>query len=467
MPVTLNILEWLIIAYFAVFNGVYLLLVISSLISVQRQKKLKAVVRQSSLFRTRLYQTLSIIVPAYNEAENIIESVESLMKLEYPEYDIIVVNDGSTDETLQRLLTHFDLQPVEMYYRESIPHKPIRKIYQSPEYPDLTVIDKENGGKADALNVGVSISEKDLFCAIDSDSILEQDVLQKLMRLFVRHNNTIAAGGVIRVINGCKIDNREIEEIHVPHTFLGRLQAMEYLRAFLFGRLGWDTLNSLLIISGAFGIFDRREVLKVGGYATDTVGEDIELIVRLHKHNQKENKDYSIRFLPEPICWTEVPEDYQSLRNQRNRWHRGLAETLWKHKDMMFNFRYRHLGMLVMPFFFFFELLSPLVQLGSYIYIAWLIFFSGYASLTFILLFFLVSILFGMVISVVSVLCEELSFRKYSSIKDIVILTFYAFLENLGYRQVHSWWQAKGLYDLMRGQKEWGKIIRRGFKAES
>ena len=329
------------------------------------------------------------------------------------------------------------------------------------------VIDKENGGKSDALNAGINISNYDLVCAIDADSILEQDVLKKLIQTFIRHKNTIAAGGIVRVINGCKIKKREIEAIHVPDSFWGRIQSVEYIRAFLFGRVGWDYLKSLMIISGAFGIFDRKAVLEVGGYLTNTVGEDIELIIRLHSHYLKHKKDYSIRFLPEPICWTEVPTDYKSLKNQRNRWHRGLADSLWRHKYMFFNPRYGHIGMLVMPFFLIFELLGPIVNIVSYFYIAFLFFMPGYLNLPFVLLFAAISIIYGMIVSLISVFAEEIAFKTYTSTKDVLVLVLYSFIENLGYRQIHAWWQVTGLIDFLKGKKGWGKMKRKGFKSHS
>lgn len=460
----INTTEWVIIGYFLIINSVYLLLIISALVFVRKQVLLSDIVKPSSLFKSKIYKTISILVPAYNEAGNIVESVESLLRLEYPDYEIIVVNDGSSDDTLNQLINHFKLEKTELYYQKSIDHQPIKAIYKSPDFDGLKVVDKQNGGKADALNTGINISDKDLLCAIDADSILEQDVLKKLIQTFIRHKDTIAAGGIVRVINGCKIENREIKEIHVPDSFLGRLQSVEYIRAFLFGRVGWDALNSLVIISGAFGIFDRKAVIEVGGYLTKSVGEDIELVIRMHSHFLRNKRKYNIRFLPEPICWTEVPTDYKSLKNQRNRWHRGLADSLWKHKYMMFNPRYKHIGMFVLPFFLLFELLGPIIHIASYIYLATIFFIPGYMNVSFVILFLAVSIVYGMIVSLVSVLAEEVAFKTYSSYKDIIVLTLYSFLEGLGYRQIHAWWQITGIIDFLKGKKGWGAMVRQGFK---
>lgn len=261
----LHAIEQLIIGYFLIFNSVYLLLVVGALIYVKKQSLDSQIVKFETLFKTDLFKSIGILVPAYNESSNIIESVESLLKLEYPEYQIIVINDGSSDDTLQQLIDYYDLVETRIYYQKDVKHENIRAVYRSPEIPYLTVIDKENGGKADALNAGINVSETSLVCSIDADSILEQNVLKKLIQPFIEYPNTIAAGGVVRVINGCKMENREIKEIHVSKNFLARLQSVEYLRAFLFGRVGWDFLKGLMIVSGAFGIFDRKAVIRVGG----------------------------------------------------------------------------------------------------------------------------------------------------------------------------------------------------------
>lgn len=462
----LHVFEQIVIGFFLTINSVYLLLIIGALLYVRKQLLHSKITEPDTLFKTNLFKSISILVPAYNESHNIVESVESLLKLEYPEYQIIVVNDGSSDDTLQKLIDHFDLTETQIYYKKEVNHQNIRSIYRSEETDSLTVVDKENGGKADALNAGINIAETDLVCSIDADSILEQDVLKKLIQTFIEHKNTIAAGGVVRVINGCTIENREIKQIHTPKNFWARLQSVEYIRAFLFGRVGWDFFNSLLIVSGAFGIFDRKAVIKVGGYLTDTVGEDIELIVRLHSYHLRNNEDYQIRFLPEPICWTEVPTDYTSLKNQRNRWHRGLADSIWRHKYMLFNPYYKHIGLFVMPFFLIFELLGPLIQLASYIYLAVMVVMPTYFNLTFVLLFLALSIIYGMIISLVAVLAEEIAFKTYDDFKDVLILSFYSFVENLGYRQIHVWWQLRGLIDFFKGKKRWGKMVRKGFENE-
>jgi cellulose synthase/poly-beta-1,6-N-acetylglucosamine synthase-like glycosyltransferase len=451
----------LIFFYFIFVNFSYITLIIFSYIQTKRSKKESSIFQLSGLFDTRLYKSISILAPAYNEEASIIESTEALLHLEFADYEIIVVNDGSKDSTLEKLINHFKLKKIDRYVPKSIETEPIKAVYGSHRYPNLFVVDKENGRKADALNAGINVSRKDLICAVDSDTLLEPTVLQQMLMAFVADPTTVAVGGVVRVANGCKFEMGEVSEVKVPKTFIGRIQAVEYLRAFLFGRTGWDYFDSLLIISGAFGVFDRESVIKVGGYLHDTVGEDMELVVRLHRYYRDRNEKYRVRFLPEPVCWTEVPETWTVLGRQRNRWQRGLADTLWRHKKMLFNPKYGRLGFLAMPFFLFVELLSPIIELGGFI-ILFISLWLGVINVQFALLFLAAAILLGMILSVLSVLMEELTFRRYDRMRDVAILILYAFFENIGYRQIHAWWRLKGLIDFFKGNKSWGEMTRSG-----
>lgn len=458
---SLDLFSTITLLYFFGINAAYLALVIISFFYIRAQLKKKQVFGLSGIFRSELYKPVSILAPAYNESATIIESLESLLQLQFPDYEVVVINDGSTDDTLEKLINHFDLKEIQRYVPLIVDHKPIRAIYASPNHPNLVVVDKENGRKADALNAGINVASRELVCAIDSDSVLEPDVLLKLLRAFVENEDTIAVGGIVRVANDCTIENGVVKKVRTPKSFLGRVQAVEYLRAFLFGRVGWDYMESLLIISGAFGVFDRDAVLKVGGYLHDTVGEDMELVVRLHRYHIENEIPYSIRFLPEPVCWTEVPEDWQALGRQRNRWQRGLADTLWRHRQMLFNPRYGRLGMIAMPFFTIFEALGPIIEIAGYAYFTYVM-IMGQVNSMFAFMFFTAAILFGMILSISSVICEEFTFRRYPNISDVFILSIYAFLENFGYRQIHSWWRFKGLIDFLKGNKEWGVMTRKG-----
>ncbi|HAC14520.1 MAG TPA: glycosyl transferase [Bacteroidetes bacterium] len=462
----LKYFSYLTVGYFVAINVIYLILIGLSFYHIRRQLKEKNVYGLQGLFSSNLYSPISILAPAFNEESTIVASVKSLLQLRYPNYEVIVINDGSKDRTMDVLIDQFKLKRVKRYVPLILNHKPIKAIYKSTVYPDLIVVDKENGRKADALNAGINVCRNDLFCAIDADCVLEPDVLQNMLKTFIEDETTIAVGGIIRVANDCVIEGNEIKEIRFPKKFLPRIQVVEYLRAFLFGRVGWDYLDSLLIISGAFGIFDRNAVLKVGGYLHDTVGEDMELVVRLHKYHRERKIPYRVRFLPEPVCWTEVPEDVNVLARQRNRWQRGLADTLYRHRDMFFNPKYGRLGFFAVPFFFIFELLSPIIELLGWIVLILALLF-GAVNLHFALIFLSAAVLLGMVLSISSILCEEFTYRRYPRIKDILLMSLYAFFENFGFRQVHMWWRLMGIKDFLKGNKEWGAMTRKGLGNQS
>jgi cellulose synthase/poly-beta-1,6-N-acetylglucosamine synthase-like glycosyltransferase len=457
----LVIINILVFFYFLFVNGSYITLIIMAYFQTKRSRQKEDLFELSGLFGTSLYRSISILAPAFNEEKSIIESTRALLNLQFSDYEVIIINDGSTDKTLEKLVENFELKEIDRHIPDLLKSKPIKKVYGSRKHPNLIVVDKENGRKADALNAGVNVSRKDLICAVDSDSLLESDVLRRMIMAFTEDQEIVAVGGVVRVANGCKFRHGVVESIRTPESYFGRVQAVEYLRAFLFGRVGWDYLNSLLIISGAFGVFDRKAVIRAGGYMHDTVGEDMELVVRLHRYYKEKNIPYRVRFLPEPVCWTEVPEDWRTLGRQRDRWHRGLADTLSRHRKMLFNPKYGRLGMIAMPFFLFVELLSPVVEMFGYLVFI-LSFILGVINVTFFLLFLTVAILLGVIMSVLAVLIEELTFRRYDKMKDVAILILYAFLENFGYRQLYAWWRVKGLISYMKGDLQWGEMKREG-----
>lgn len=451
----------LVLGYFVFINAGYLTLIFASFFHIRKYKDVDKIFKMTGVYSTNLYKPVSIIAPAYNEESSIINSVNSLLNIKYSNFEVVVVNDGSKDSTLDKLIEYFKLKKDPVQRPRYLKHNPIKAIYTSQRYPRLVVVDKVNGRKADALNAGINVARNELICTVDADSMLEPDVIVKMLRVFIEDKTTIAVGGVVRVANGCRFRHRIVEEVGLPKTFLGKIQAVEYLRAFLFGRVGWDYFNSLLIISGAFGVFDREAVIRVGGYLHDTVGEDMELVMRLHKYHMDQNIPYRIRFISEPVCWTEVPEDWSTLSKQRNRWHRGLADTLNRYRSMIFRPRYGRIGMVAMPFFVIAELLSPIVELSGYIIVGiswWLGAINGY----FALLFITMAIMLGIVLSISSVLLEVMTTRKYARISDVLVLALFAFFENIGFRQLHAWWRLKGLIDFFKGNKEWGEMKRKG-----
>ena len=456
-----------VLLYFVLLTAGYIALFIAAAVGViQVRRDLEGSSPESVSTRGRATLPISILVPAHNEEKTVVESVRALLKLRYPEHEVVVVNDGSSDKTLAKLRQAFALEAVPIDIRLELPCKPIRATYRSAIYKRLIVIDKENGGKSDALNCSINASRFPLVCAIDADTLILPDALLRLVRPFLTDVDVIAVGGTICLANGCKIERGAVVEMGLPHSWIARFQVVEYLRAFLVGRLGWDKMGGNLIISGAFGLFRRSTVIAAGGYAHDSVGEDMELVTRLRHQVPSWLQGRAIVHLPDPVAFTEAPEVLRILGNQRDRWQRGLADTLWRHRKMTFNRRYGPIGLVVMPFFILFELFGPVVELFGYNYF-FVMLIGGVIDLWFAAAFFVLAILIGFLLSLGSILLEELTLGFFRQRFDIWRLISVALLENIGYRQLILWFRLRGLYGYMRGRKTWGRMQRVGFGALS
>jgi cellulose synthase/poly-beta-1,6-N-acetylglucosamine synthase-like glycosyltransferase len=453
----------MVLGYYAVANAVYLLLLVISFFVIARH--LHRLRYGGYRLHPSTAPAVSILMSAYNEENGIVDSVRALFHLDYPFYEIIVVNDGSTDSTLEKLSDAFGLRKMDLIYRPFIPTARVSGFYTNPEFPNLTVVDKEHSGKADSLNAGINTSRYPYFCSIDADSILEKSALVRLMRPIVEEPEIVkATGGIIRIINGSVVKKAEVVRVGLPGKALSRFQAVEYIRSFLFGRTGWSAMNSLLIISGTFSMFHKKSVVDVGGYNAYTVAEDMELVVKLHRHLIDSGEKYRIVFVPDPICWTEVPEDLRMLARQRRRWHTGLAESIYAHRRMLFNPLYGRIGLLALPYHFAIELFGPLIEVAGYFVIVYS-FFAAIIDVNFFLLFLTMAIMLGVLLSIGAVLLEEITYKRYPSMKDLLTLIFYGFLENFGYRQINSLWRTEALIKLIfRGRKGWEYVEKRGFQ---
>jgi cellulose synthase/poly-beta-1,6-N-acetylglucosamine synthase-like glycosyltransferase len=405
---------------------------------------------------------VSLIVPAYNEEATILEAVRNLLQLNYQEYEVIVVNDGSRDDTLKLLKEAFRLTQVERPYRRSLDTKPVRAIYRTPLYTNLIVVDKENGGKADALNMGINLSRYPVFVSMDADSLLEKQALIRIITPFLNDHTVIGVGGVVRVASGCVIENGDIKEIRLPGTALGKLQTVEYFRSFFTGRIGASSMGTLLIISGAFGAFKKDVVLAAGGYTTDCIGEDMELVVKLHGYMRKQRKPYKIEFLPDPICWTQPPESLGDLFKQRRRWQTGLINTLLLHGDMAFNPAYGKIGLLTLPYYWIFEFIGPVFETLGYVVVP-LSFWLGIVNWKFMLLYFLLVVVVGLILSLGALLQESYAMRKFPHVNQIFTLVLYSFLDNFGYRQFNTVIRFLGSVGYKSGKNTWGSMKREKF----
>jgi len=458
-----NWIEVLIIAYFLLMNGTNAVLLVMSAIELGRARSLRWPELDNILLAQDSTPPISIIAPAYNEEPTIVDSVRAFLHLEYPNFSVIVVNDGSKDETFERLRERFQLERVKNVYRREFDTKPIRGVYRSRLEPRLIVVDKENGGKADALNAGINVARTPLVCCVDADSLIDQRALLRMVEPFIYDpNNTIAVGGTIRLANGATVHDGRVTNVDIPRSWVARFQIVEYLRAFLFARLGLNRLGGNLIISGALGIFRRDVLVELKGYRHDTVGEDMELVVRMHRHMRERKIPYRIYYVPDPICYTEAPEEMRVLGRQRHRWQRGLFDSLLRHRRMFLNPRYGAVGMISFPMFVLFELLAPVFELFGYVYFALAIAFGNVDSLT-STLFVTLSLLVGVLMSFQAMALDDLGFNSYRGIRTRFALISAAILENLGYRQILLWYRLRGMLDFIRGGQAWGEMKRKGF----
>jgi cellulose synthase/poly-beta-1,6-N-acetylglucosamine synthase-like glycosyltransferase len=453
-----------VIYYFLALNSVYFLLFVVSLLEVLRFVRRTFFSDYQQILKSEMTWPISIVVPAHNEERGIVDTVRSLLQLNYGEFEVLVVNDGSADGTLEQLVRAFDLRKTDRIYRRTLPTQKVKGIYASLEVPSLTVVDKERGGKSDALNAGINLSRFPLFCSVDADSVIEENALLRVVKPFMEHpEEMVAVGGIVRIINGCEVRDGRVVRIGLPRRALPVFQVVEYLRAFLSGRIGWSVLRSLLIISGAFGLYKKTEVIAVGGYDSHTDTEDLELVVKLHESLKKQKSRYRIVFVPDPVCWTEVPEKVKVLLLQRNRWHRGLLQSFSRHWRMLLNPRYGVIGTLALPYFLLFEMLGPFVEVLGYLSVV-LAYFLGILNREFFLLFLLVAVFYGVFLSIAAVLLEEISFRRYPAWEDLARLIWYAVWENIGYRQLLALFKVKAFFDFIRRRRRWGEMGHRGFQ---
>lgn len=410
---------------------------------------------------------VSVLVPSYNEQLTILETVRSLLSLDYPTYEVIVVNDGSQDDTLRLLIDEFGLELCpDQEVRGELATMPVKGVYHNPLYPKLYVVDKDNGGKEDALNVGINAARYPLVATIDADSLLEKDALIRLARVYMENpEETVAIGGNVRVANGCRIENGEVREVRLPRKLLPTFQSIEYLKSFLGGRIGWSAINGLIIVSGAFGLFRKDCLLEVGGYRDGFPGEDMNIILKLHKHMQDRGLPYKIAFCPDAVCWTQVPDTLDILGSQRTRWSRGNLKNMWNHRRMLFIPKYRTVGFLTMPYTIFFETFGPYLRFSGFLALLGycLLDMSNYKVL---LLFVLINMLISVLFSCGALIIEEMAFKRYPKWSDLLKLMGCSVLMAFGYDQLNLWWKFRGHLDYLRGHDSWGRMIRRSWQED-
>ncbi len=456
-------LGWFVLGFAILQSLLYTLHTVLAALELRAAGQRRRRTQEDWLLGARSIPGISLLVPAYNEERTVVENLQSLLTSRYPRFEVIVVNDGSSDGTLAAVIAAFHLERVELQRPALAPCAPIRGVYRHRDFPNLLLIDKENGGKSDALNAALNYARHPLVCGVDADSLLDHQALLRAVRPFAEQPATlIAVGGTIRIANGSEVRNGQIVREGMPRRPVLLFQVVEYLRAFLISRLSLSRLGSVAIISGAFGLFQRRAVLEVGGYTHGTVGEDMELIVKLHRHFLESGRPYSIQFVPDPVCWTEAPETLAGLRRQRTRWQRGLCEVLWLHRDMVLRPRYGRIGLIGLPVYVLFDVIGPFLDLAGLLLLPFCWYYE-LISYPFLLAYFGVVALYGVFLSMSALVMGELALFHTAQKRDMVALAFAAVAENFGYRQLNLWWRIEGLWQFLRGRQGWGESTRVGF----
>lgn len=449
--------------YYLASNLAYLVMLIVALKTSALHQRLLESHRLHWFKDTPMTPPITIIAPAHNEEASIRVAISNLLELDYPQLEVIVVNDGSADRTMEELREAFRLRPVRAVYVPESKSAAIHGLYRSDRDARLVVVDKEAGGsKADAVNAGLNAATSPYVCVVDADSVLERDALLRIMvPILADPKRVVAVGGIVRVLNGSEVEGGQLRRVRLPAKSIEAIQVIEYLRAFLIGREAWAQGNMLMIISGAFGLFRTDLVRAVGGYRSHAIGEDLDLVARLHRYLREKGIDYEIRFVPDPMCWTEVPSDLRSLGRQRARWQKGLLDVLWPSRDMLFRRPYGRIGWFALPYLWLFELFAPVMEIVGIATII-LAAYLGVLSRQFFVQFLIFGYAFATVISIGSVLLEEITYKRYNDWKDVVRLVSYCFLEHFPYRQLHMIWRLQGLWQYLRGDHVWKPLKRKG-----
>ncbi len=448
-----------IIVYFIALNAIYTVFTVMAFFELlaYRRRLWRGSLR--TLLSESTYRPVSLLVPAHNERETLIATIRSLLALQYPEFEVVVINDGSDDDTLDLVRAAFSLYPVPSATRVRLATKPIKATYRSHDHPNLVVIDKEQGGKSDSLNAGINACSFPLFCCMDADSLLESDALLRVARAFAEDERVVVAGGIIRVLNGSTVDDARVTSIRTSNKPIVLWQALEYTRGLLAGRAPLARLDCLFIVSGAFGLFRKDAVIAVGGYHTGTVCEDMEIIVRLHRWSYEHGRHDRVIIVPDPVCWTQVPSDWRSLLRQRDRWQRGLLESLWRHRKMFLNPRYGRVGMIGMPFYLVFEALGPIFELCGYL-ATLLLWIFGWLNPGIALLIFVVAVLYGTILSVMALVLDDLLFKRYERARDLLKMVGAAFVEYFGYHQLLALQRTASFLNVVFRRGGWGQATR-------
>jgi len=460
------VVKVLVLGYFISLNGLCFVILFLSICWCRRYRRaadVQAIDFDALEKLEKLVPPVTLVVPAYNEERVIVQSVRSLLGITYPSIEIVAVSDGSTDGTIEELIRSFSLYQADVRPSGALATQPVRAVYVSAIEPRLVVIDKQNGGKADALNTGINFCQTPYFLAMDADSLVEPEALTCAVRVILEDpERVVAVGGIVRGVNGSIVDAGRVRRPSLQWNFWVIIQMVEYLRSFLAGRAGWSLINGLLIVPGAFGLFQKAACVKVGGYSTDTVTEDLELILRLHRYARDRRLGWRVAFAPDAVCWTEMPTTARALGRQRKRWQEGLWQTLSRHSDMYFQPRYGVVGMLSVPHHVLHELGGPLVELSSLLLFP--VFYSlGLVNWEELAVYLALAFFLGTLFSLAAILLDQVLFPRHRFPRDVLLLLALSLLENFGYRQMSMYWRLVASWNYLFGRISWRVSTRTGF----
>lgn len=462
LRVIIDYLNIFFMYYVFIYAIVYFISTIYSILELDTYKRKQIYFNDLKIRNDKNNTPISILVPAYNEEDTILDCINSLLDLDYYEYEIIVIDDGSSDETSQVVKKAFNLERVERPIRRVVKCKNEKSIYERniTNNIKLTLVTKENGGKSDALNMGINLSKYPLFVTIDADSILQNDSLKNIVAPFMEDDTTIAVGGSIKVANSVVLDKGRVVKRLRKLNPLVLFQTIEYYRVFLTSRVWFNSFNGNLIISGAFGLFKKSSVINVGGYDTNTVGEDMDLVVKLHSFYRKNKLPYKIKYSHNSVCWSQVPERLRDLRSQRRRWHIGLITSLFTHRYIFLNPKYGVVGLISYLYYLVYEMLSCILDVVGLV-IVLTSYFIGLLNKEFLITFLLIYIVYSAIISITAIVLDNYIFREKLTLVEIIKLILFAILESFGYRQLCSWYRISGFIGYRKSKYQWGKIKRK------
>jgi len=402
---------------------------------------------------------ISILIPAYNEEQTIVECINSMLKLRYPIYEVLIIDDGSTDKTKDLVVETFSLKMVDRKIRNILDTKEVLEVYEGGSGIKITLLNKANGGKADALNVGINASKYPYVLSLDADSVLQKESLIEIATPVLEDDRTIAVGGNIKVANKVKIKDGEVVGTKTPDRWIVIMQIIEYYRVFVSTRVWFNRFNGNLIISGAFGLFKKKSVLSVGGYDTDSIGEDMGLVVKLHAYCREHKIDYKIQYSPHAVCWSQVPGRVRDFGKQRRRWQVGLMESLLRNRFIFLNPLYGVVGLFSYLYFLLYEMYSSVIEVLGLIFIG-IAYYYSFLNREFFIVFIILYTSYSIVVSVATLILGNYIDKYMITPKILFRLIFMSIFESIGYRQVNSFYRLCGIFDYISNKREWNKFAR-------